>query len=115
MSQFTPGPWTWNERPHECSTYHELTGSDGEKVIESAEYEGCWLSNHKHTDANAALIARAPDLLRERDELREALVACAAALDPHLDRMLQQQGACGDTFRANARAEARAALSKVTP
>ena len=43
MSQFTPGPWTWNERPHECSTYHELTGSDGEKVIESAEYEGCWL------------------------------------------------------------------------
>jgi len=55
------------------------------------------------------------DLLRERDELREALVACAAALDPHLDRMLQQQGACGDTFRANARAEARAVLSKVTP
>lgn len=97
MSQFTPGPWTWNERPHECSTYHELTGSDGEKVIESAEYEGCWLSNHKHTEANAALIAAAP-------ELYAALV-----------RLLRttEEGGFWDTDAAAA--AARAVLAKVTP
>ena len=111
MSQFTPGPWTWNERPHECSTYHELTGSDGEKVIESAEYEGCWLSNHKHTEANADLIARAPTLLRERDELREALEAARS--------WLREYHAChtdaADDGLHGLSEQMDAVLSKVTP
>lgn len=115
MSQHTPGPWvyesvSWVYGPKHPDSKHksgrvciaEVCSTHADKM----DAEG---------KANAALIARAPTLLRERDELRAALVACAAALDPHLDRMLQQQGACGDTFRANARAEARAALSKVTP
>ncbi len=106
MSQFTPGPW----KRSTLVAYAIVTDNEVQTDIALVTGRGT-----PEADANAALIARAPDLLRERDELREALVACAAALDPHLDRMLQQQGACGDTFRANARAEARAALSKVTP
>ncbi len=108
MSKHVPGPWADIGVDDRDNGGRRVYG--GDEIIAYV----CG-TDEEHTEANAALIARAPTLLRERDELREALVACAAALDPHLDRMLQQQGAYGDTFRANARAEARAVLSKVTP
>ena len=58
----------------------------------------------------AKLLARAPDLLRERDELREALEAVTAASDDARQREF------GWTSKlANAIAAARAVLSKVTP
>lgn len=62
-SRHTPGPWTWREG------YEGLDGVT-EEVMSYADYENCWLTHGPSRDANAHLIAAAPELLE----------ACQAAL-----------------------------------
>jgi hypothetical protein len=54
----TPGPWIWGD--DFCGLYG--AGPDNE-VLNHASYEGMWLGYNKHREANARLIAAAPDLL----------------------------------------------------
>ncbi len=66
----TPGPWKWNGRTSlfkiECSGGH---------VVDSEAYEGSWLSryNPEEDEANARLIAAAPELLRALIAVRDNL------------------------------------------
>lgn len=59
-TKHTPGPWKWDGQLSlfkiECSGGH---------IIDSAPYEGSWLSRYKpaEDEANARLIAAAPELL----------------------------------------------------
>lgn len=64
----TPGPWTWGDN------FNGLYGAEHESVLSYADYEGMWLSFNDGHDANARLIASAPELL-------EALVAIVRADD----------------------------------
>lgn len=59
MSKHTPGPWTWGE------SYNGLYGSGKDnEVLRFAPYEGMYLDwGSKSRDANARLIAAAPELL----------------------------------------------------
>lgn len=57
-AKHTPGPWSWGEN------YNGLYGSGPEsEVLTYATYEGMWLSHVDQREANARLIAAAPDLL----------------------------------------------------
>ena len=58
MNQFkhTPGPWKW--RPF----YEGLDGANEQPVLNYAPFEGLWLSE-MNEEANARLIAAAPDML----------------------------------------------------
>ena len=64
MSGHTPGPWAWSK------DYRGLFGS-GElnRVLDYASYEGMWLAYTNHQEANARLIAAAPDLLAALKDL----------------------------------------------
>ena len=84
LTGFTPGPWKWDER--QSGTYAGV-----EDVFWIEEYAGeAWLEFAQGCDeaeANAALIAAAPDLHREldaalarEDTARDALIAATAAL-----------------------------------
>ena len=54
----TPGPWTWGDN------FRGLYGSGQDNEILCHEpYEGMWLNFSKSMEANARLIAAAPDLL----------------------------------------------------
>lgn len=53
-AQHTPGPWIWSE--------DGLRGEDDD-VLTRREYEGMWLTHGPNREANARLIAAAPDLL----------------------------------------------------
>lgn len=72
----TPGPWHWNEDiwdgKHPEWRYNTLYAADGEPVLEHwahyADDAGLDVS-----DANASLIASAPELLEERNRYRKAL------------------------------------------
>ena len=97
MSKHTPGPWTWGE------SYNGLYGSGKDnEVLRFAPYEGMYLDwGSKSRDANARLIAAAPELL-------EALKKISAIED--LER-------CGDweeieQAREIAREIANAAIKK---
>lgn len=55
----TPGPWIWAE-------YRQgLNGANGKPVLDFAAHEGMFLGGEDHAteDADASLIAAAPDLL----------------------------------------------------
>jgi hypothetical protein len=57
MSEHTPGPWTWGEY------FQGLYGSGKDnEVLEYFPCEGMFLE-HNRREANARLIAAAPDLL----------------------------------------------------
>lgn len=59
MSKHTPGPWIW------ADGYCGLFGAGpNNEVLSYAAYEGMWLSHGAKRDANARLIAAAPDLLK---------------------------------------------------
>lgn len=73
MSKHTPGPWTWNE------DFEGLRGASNADVLNYADYEGMWLSDYKGCrQANARLIAAAPDLLIE---LRQAVIQMEMAAE----------------------------------
>lgn len=72
MSAHTPGPWTWGEG------YNGLYGA-GENVLTFVDYEGMYLSwSSKSQDANARLIAAAPDLLEALKGMTLAVSVFAA-------------------------------------
>lgn len=57
-AQHTPGPWIWGKN------FNGLYGAGpNNEVLNYAAYEGMWLGNNECTNANARLIAAAPDLL----------------------------------------------------
>ena len=69
----TPGPWRWDDEYKGCRT--ELMGPNYDTVASAEDRSG-----YPYTDAaieisraDAELIAAAPDLLAERNQLREAL------------------------------------------
>jgi hypothetical protein len=67
--QHTPGPWSeWQTRDGESDTFHatEILGSNQIIVCRFDPWRG---SAIQEAQANAALIASAPDLLAERDRL----------------------------------------------
>lgn len=95
---YTKGPWEWGGR------LRELNGAAGVPVIAFAPYENSWLAFHKEQgvrEANARLIAAAPDLL-------EALI----------DVLPYAQAAIGRTESAwpsdSVILKARAAIEKAT-
>lgn len=54
---YTKGPWEWDDG------YHGLYGSGPRnEILGYDRYEGMWLAHH-NTDANARLIAAAPDMM----------------------------------------------------
>ena len=63
MNQHTPAPWEWAEN------YNGLTGPDQEEVLTYQTYEGMWLSFGVSQEANARLIAAAPDLLEALQDM----------------------------------------------
>ena len=83
-SKHTPRPWRVVRHGYPAGTYRlDVRPHDGNINIArcciamgAAANEVCSLPTAE-SQANAVLIARAPDLLRERDELREALRAVA--------------------------------------
>ena len=87
MSGHTPGPWKWED------DNHVLWAQGGKKVIDAAPYEGMWLAG-ENEEADARLIAAAPDLL-------EALQDC-----------LENTG--GGWISAGVIDRARAAIAKAT-
>lgn len=84
-AQHTPGPWQIG--------YGGMDGDDFATITSKfAEYPICQLEPQGYNKANAALIARAPDLLAENQRLREALIELEAlAYQVHMrqhDKML---------------------------
>ena len=58
MSKHTPGPWIWGK------DYDGLYGAGPDNdVLTFARYEGMWLAYGSHREADARLIAAAPELL----------------------------------------------------
>ena len=62
MSGHTPGPWEWEDGEY------VLWAQGGRKIIDTAPYEGMWIVA-ENEEANARLIAAAPDLLEALDNL----------------------------------------------
>jgi len=93
-AKYTPGPWTWAE------DYRGLYGLEpNNPVLEYYAYEGLWFDGSTpNQEANARLIAAAPDLL---EALRD-MVAVATA--DNWDRM--------STGRQIVLESARAAIAK---
>lgn len=60
----TPGPWNWGE------SYKGLYSPNG-PVIDFVRYEGGFLAYGPQQEANAKLIAAAPELLRLLRELHD--------------------------------------------
>ncbi len=64
MSKHTPGPWKWGV------DFNGLCGPEkGMEVLRFQMYEGMWLEYGESQEANARLIAAAPDLLEALVEL----------------------------------------------
>ena len=68
MNKHTPGPWVWGE--DYCGLYG--SGRDRE-VMTHQRFEGMWLSHVDSQEANARLIAAAPDLLEALEDSLTAL------------------------------------------
>lgn len=65
MSKHTKGPWTWREG------FYGLDGEESD-ILTHAPYEGMYLSYHRNDyerEANARLIAAAPELLEALESL----------------------------------------------
>lgn len=79
-AKHTPGPWVWVRRP---SGYCEALAGNGEEVFRADEYAGAaWIAI---SDADARLIAAAPELLEVLVELMDVLrkEAPGATLNNH--------------------------------
>ena len=89
MSQHTPGPWIWGK------DYDGLYGAGPDnEVLTYASYEGMWLAYGSHREANALLIAAAPDLLEALREMYHAF------LDPDHIVTDRQEAASLGAYRA---------------
>ncbi len=75
MYKHTPGPWVWKTDTRSYGAhYRDLAGLDA-NVMNYYDYEGLHFEgDHETVDANARLIAAAPDLL-------EALNAVVAFIE----------------------------------
>lgn len=72
-TKHTPGPWIWGDE------YHGLFGAGPDNaVLDHATYEGMWLQWNDRRDANASLIAAAPELLT-------ALIDCVHVMERELN------------------------------
>lgn len=111
----TPGPWTVQRTISGAKEAVEITGhnSEGEAkysvFVESPAYVLAAVSGTGESEclANARLIASAPDLLRQRDELRKAMSDIADCAE-HPE---QVWGADPIAVYARIRSVARAALA----
>lgn len=73
MSKHTPGPWQWEKRG---GAFRAIEGASGTIVAVTEEYAGdAWIDI---SEANARLIAAAPELLIE---LRQAVIQMGMAAD----------------------------------
>ena len=89
MSKYNPGPWTVE------NTGNTLDIVAGETLIADAypdTIENYEAPTYEQAAANAALIAQAPDLLRQRDAALDALEPLAA-LASHYDNT-EENGPC---------------------
>ena len=91
MSKHTPGPWRWD------TEYQGLYNMDApEAVLEFEPWEGMRLEYHKdqgRREANANLIAAAPDLLEALEALKREIILSDVDMDyiaehfqPHIDK-----------------------------
>lgn len=62
----TPGPWVWGE------DFSGLGSANGE-VLTYLDYEGMWLSYGINRQANARLIAAAPELLEALEHIMRCI------------------------------------------
>ena len=85
MSKYTPGPWTYKQFSGEHGTYEINSEATYQFVAETIGGLG------STEEANARLIAAAPDLLAELRKLRRAYVNL---LEGGRDRILQLGGDC---------------------
>jgi hypothetical protein len=94
----TPGPWHWTDA-------EELMSPSG-AVISSTDYEGMWFSRYekKEDEANAKLIAAAPELL---EALKWAMKRADNAKSSGTKETLQ-------LALADISSEMRAAIAKAT-
>lgn len=69
QTKYTPGPWEWG------LDYYGLYSADGSDVLSYGNYEGMWLSYGQSREANARLIAAAPEMVESLRELRD-YVSC---------------------------------------
>lgn len=112
MSKHTPGPWVvsynmgvpyitaeqgkkW-DNPTICNLYEDVTPEDSVTC-------GSWLEEHDNAEANALLIAAAPELL-------EAL----QALEPLFDGLVCYASTMSEYEPNRLIAQARAAIAKAT-
>jgi hypothetical protein len=129
-AQHTPGPWIGVNEHGKYNSDHAWRASDedkssseaapiwaGGKVIALVVYSSnrFGLDAHTSIDANARLIAAAPDLLDELKRLRRAYVSL---LETGRDRIIQAGGQC-DTVEAMEAADPHlksslAAIAKAT-
>ena len=109
MSQFTPGPWEVWIPAMRNDVIHIKSDARFVASVNGMNTRTFRFSAEDH--ANADLIARAPTLLRERDELREALEAARS--------WLREYHAChtdaADDGLHGLSEQMDAVLSKVTP
>lgn len=108
-SKHTPGPWVIYEKPRQPgqlapSVAREITGTGGIPVIADLRWNG---ENEKHGEANARLIAAAPELGEELDNTVAALESCMAHYGPKMPAADQRS-------REAQIIKARAVLTKAT-
>ncbi len=79
MSNFTPGPWHWE------NGYRGLVAENGDCILDYSDHEGMWIPTYlDQAEANAYLIAAAPELL-------ENLIGCMEALSSHVPDCVEVQ------------------------
>ena len=112
MSGHTPGPWTarpngYREWKFDGGYNGVIEAEDGSTIYAGpASFKALRGNSPENAAANAALIASAPDLLAERDRLREIngeLVAALEAAVSYLEddsRSERRRQACLSGFRA---------------
>lgn len=111
ISKHTPGPWVWN------SMRTKLVGPNNEVVLQDGE--GMWdllaTADNRQAEVNASLVATAPELL---EELQQMVRAYVRLLEAGRDRIRDLGGECDgiDKMEAddpNLRA-AKAVIAKAT-
>ena len=104
-NKHTPGPWQVNKKVK--TTVETCADGQGINIIaDCSDVDG--IRSRAEDQANAALIAQCPDLLAERDRLREVNAELLAAL-----RDIERSDTSnGGTFVKELQSIARAALAK---